>query len=125
MIFFMIGPQPPKATRSDTLCPDTTLVRAGRRSARRAGGRPVALHPRIGRQGAAGGRAEDGRREGRRREAALCARGQPVSLLPQHPGAWRPRSEEHTSELQSLIRISYAVFCLIKNKHNNYHIISI
>src|SRR3546814_2219492 len=31
------------------------------------------------------------------------------------------RSEEHTSELQSLMRISYAVFCLNKNKHNiNY-----
>src|SRR3546814_6478758 len=29
------------------------------------------------------------------------------------------RSEEHTSELQSLMRISYAVFCLKKNKHNN------
>src|SRR3546814_1550432 len=35
----------------------------------------------------------------------------------------RQRSEEHTSELQSLMRISYAVFCLKKNKHittNNY-----
>src|SRR3546814_8558068 len=30
----------------------------------------------------------------------------------------RPRSEEHTSELQSLMRISYAVFCLIKKKKN-------
>src|SRR3546814_3279656 len=29
------------------------------------------------------------------------------------------RSEEHTSELQSLMRISYAVFCLQKNTHNN------
>src|SRR3546814_4189369 len=29
------------------------------------------------------------------------------------------RSEEHTSELQSLMRISYAVFCLKKNKNNN------
>src|SRR3546814_8591925 len=28
------------------------------------------------------------------------------------PGGWRTRSEEHTSELQSLMRISYAVFCL-------------
>src|SRR3546814_9605492 len=34
---------------------------------------------------------------------------------------WRlaERSEEHTSELQSLMRISYAVFCLKKQKHNN------
>src|SRR3546814_2507571 len=31
----------------------------------------------------------------------------------------RPRSEEHTSELQSLLRISYAVFCLKKTKKNN------
>src|SRR3546814_4483795 len=33
-------------------------------------------------------------------------------------GATFPRSEEHTSELQSLMRISYAVFCLKKKKHN-------
>src|SRR3546814_10652584 len=32
-------------------------------------------------------------------------------------GDHRPRSEEHTSELQSLMRISYAVFCLKKKKH--------
>src|SRR3546814_2884302 len=31
-----------------------------------------------------------------------------------------PRSEEHTSELQSLMRISYAVFCLKKQKHKTY-----
>src|SRR3546814_9720904 len=33
-----------------------------------------------------------------------------------------PRSEEHTSELQSLMRISYAVFCLKKKKHTTTHI---
>src|SRR3546814_9204783 len=32
---------------------------------------------------------------------------------------WATRSEEHTSELQSLMRISYAVFCLKKHKHND------
>src|SRR3546814_5330043 len=32
------------------------------------------------------------------------------------------RSEEHTSELQSLMRISYAVFCLKKKKHNTHYI---
>src|SRR3546814_2640497 len=37
-----------------------------------------------------------------------------------HPAAARAsRSEEHTSELQSLIRISYAVFCLKKKRHTN------
>src|SRR3546814_5733113 len=37
-------------------------------------------------------------------------------------GRWRPgyRSEEHTSELQSLMRSSYAVFCLIKKKSRTY-----
>src|SRR3546814_5328121 len=36
------------------------------------------------------------------------------------PGSgYQPRSEEHTSELQSLMRISYAVFCLKKKKTNN------
>src|SRR3546814_5362540 len=35
---------------------------------------------------------------------------------PPATGGWRERSEEHTSELQSLMRISYAVFCLKKKK---------
>src|SRR3546814_5438349 len=38
------------------------------------------------------------------------------------PLADRPRSEEHTSELQSLMRISYAVFCLKKKKNIRRHI---
>src|SRR3546814_7326454 len=48
--------------------------------------------------------------------------GMPVKKLPVHCGL---RSEEHTSELQSLMRISYAVFCLKKknkNKMNNIHL---
>src|SRR3546814_10149418 len=41
------------------------------------------------------------------------------ALLPRHPRARRGRrSEEHTSELQSLMRISYAVFCLKKKNKN-------
>src|SRR3546814_5172489 len=36
---------------------------------------------------------------------------------------WAKRSEEHTSELQSLMRISYAVFCLKKKKKNNNELI--
>src|SRR3546814_2687012 len=44
---------------------------------------------------------------------------QPEAPLPPRP---RPRSEEHTSELQSLMRISYAVFCLKKkNSRQNIH----
>src|SRR3546814_2251162 len=46
-------------------------------------------------------------------------------VLKQMPEGWRivhiHRSEEHTSELQSLLRISYAVFCL-KNKNNTMNI---
>src|SRR3546814_5826582 len=43
--------------------------------------------------------------------------------LPQFtlPAAVADRSEEHTSELQSLMRISYAVFCLKKKTHNTKH----
>src|SRR3546814_6929035 len=44
------------------------------------------------------------------------ARSMPFRTLPPRPTS-RPRSEEHTSELQSLMRISYAVFCL-KKKNN-------
>src|SRR3546814_5059978 len=52
---------------------------------------------------------------------AVLQRGQPIVLA----GAAEPseeitiRSEEHTSELQSLMRISYAVFCLKKKNNNN------
>src|SRR3546814_2426119 len=39
-------------------------------------------------------------------------------------GGWRFRSEEHTSELQSLMRISYAVFCLKKKKNTTQRIVN-
>src|SRR3546814_3645905 len=40
--------------------------------------------------------------------------------LPFEPSVLDPRSEEHTSELQSLMRISYAVFCLKKKKQHKH-----
>src|SRR3546814_7141831 len=102
VIFFLRIRRPPISTRTDTLCPYTTLFRspgaaASRRCARyrrpapaardrRCGGRAPAAHP-------------------RRRTVPSAARA--------------ARSEEHTSELQSLMRISYAVFCLKKKKKNN------
>src|SRR3546814_10820953 len=49
---------------------------------------------------------------------ALAERVRPA-LISEHL-AWSSRSEEHTSELQSLMRISYAVFCLKKKKHTEY-----
>src|SRR3546814_6202179 len=84
--------RPPRSTRTDTLFPYTTLFRS-----------------------AIGGRQPD--------------EGQIVSALIMlafglEPGAAflidQPRSEEHTSELQSLMRISYAVFCLKKKKNKKH-----
>src|SRR3546814_3940605 len=47
--------------------------------------------------------------------------GAPLALLRLGRRLWRGRSEEHTSELQSLMRISYAVFCLKKKKTLHTH----
>src|SRR3546814_19436195 len=65
---------------------------------------------------------------GVRRGGALAGRGRRLARQPALRG-WReaadlrrrssPRSEEHTSELQSLMRISYAVFCLKKQTHKD------
>src|SRR3546814_7062629 len=61
------------------------------------------------------------RMRGHRRVIALPAPDQLAALVEQEaaPGDLVVRSEEHTSELQSLMRISYAVFCLKKNKRSN------
>src|SRR3546814_3208999 len=93
MVFFLMIRLPPRSTRTDTLFPYTTLFR----SRCGAGGRPGA--------GAAGAvaTAPDDRRAGRACPCP-CGRG----------ARGGDRSEEHTSELQSLMRISYAVFCLKK-----------
>src|SRR3546814_10493146 len=93
--------RPPVSTRPDTLFPYTTLFRSRGLAAtaahaglqRGASGR---LRPLSG--DAEGGRALVG-------GTRLCR-------------AAARRSEEHTSELQSLMRISYAVFCLKKKKRN-------
>src|SRR3546814_3318266 len=97
--------RPPRSTRTDTLFPYTTLFRslfAWRRDRRflRAG-----LHFRDEgrRQRRLAGAEAAGARHSGRSFRKRCA---PVS-----------RSEEHTSELQSLMRISYAVFCLTKKTH--------
>src|SRR3546814_5375226 len=45
--------------------------------------------------------------------------GVPAFSIVNPTGSRTARSEEHTSELQSLMRISYAVFCLKKKKHDN------
>src|SRR3546814_7922230 len=58
--------------------------------------------------------------EGSARVSMLTAGGREIVLAYAEPGAvLGERSEEHTSELQSLMRISYAVFCLKKKKNKN------
>src|SRR3546814_2811916 len=87
--------RPPRSTRTDTLFPYTTLFRSPARppappaSPHRAGtGTPASIQRTLDR-----------------------------SPIPRSDSdRWAARSEEHTSELQSLLRISYAVFCLKKKK---------
>src|SRR3546814_1609783 len=92
--------RPPRSTRTDTLFPYTTLFRSCR---------PPPRHPRS-------------RRLHPWRSAPCSGRSstRPRGRSPSRPG--RSRSEEHTSELQSLMRISYAVFCLKKKKIKTYTI---
>src|SRR3546814_4436164 len=101
--------RPPRSTRTDTLFPYTTLFRsAGDGAGYRGPGQFL---------GGAATQADRhpprDRRHPRRHPALL-----PDRELPDRH--WR--SEEHTSELQSLMRISYAVFCLkTKTTHSNHH----
>src|SRR3546814_7733565 len=89
--FLLIIRRPPRSTRTDTLFPYTTLFRSR------------SLERRVDRLSGSGPRSPAaGQRHG---HPALRRRG---------------RSEEHTSELQSLMRISYAVFCLKKKKKNKH-----
>src|SRR3546814_1581406 len=86
--FFLMIRRPPRSTRTDTLFPYTTLFRSPRDF-------PA----------------------GHRDEAAMPCRGPAgIQVDGRRFAGQIPRSEEHTSELQSLMRISYAVFCLKKKK---------
>src|SRR3546814_12123997 len=96
LFFFLMIRRPPRSTRTDTLFPYTTLFRSPRaHKARRR--RPRRDRPWFSH-----------RRESRLRLRHVGGQGEPAR-----------RSEEHTSELQSLMRISYAVFCLKKKKKRN------
>src|SRR3546814_11124535 len=87
VFFFLMIRRPPRSTRTDTLFPYTTLFRSTRYDLSRLRRRP---DPEA---------------------MARC-----LSAVHAQPRCRRRRSEEHTSELQSLMRISYAVFCLKKKK---------
>src|SRR3546814_1363271 len=95
--------RPPRSTRTDTLFPYTTLFRSSQRV--RAADRPSSSTHCGGSPGAASRCRQVLRR---RHKRPLQARGRELCFA--------VRSEEHTSELQSLMRISYAVFCLKKKK---------
>src|SRR3546814_18375114 len=95
IFFFLMIRRPPRSTRTDTLFPYTTLFRSHAVAI-------VAAEPPVIVAGEP--------------DRAHRARFVAVGVL---------RSEEHTSELQSLMRISYAVFCLKKkNKHKHEEIIN-
>src|SRR3546814_10498891 len=115
---------PPRSTRTDTLFPYTTLFRSFGRSAHPDGGGARSQAPGI--WGHHTYLSAEGQRAGGSGNVRLgCARftEQPDKHSPFECALWC-RSEEHTSELQSLMRISYAVFCLKKKKirSTTYHI---
>src|SRR3546814_9047669 len=105
-VFLMIR-RPPRSTRTDTLFPYTTLFRSKQ------------IHEAFGplapsRMYSRGGDGPAVRFIAVTPDDALAAADDAIEVLLEED--WRPehRSEEHTSELQSLMRNSYAVFCLKK-----------
>src|SRR3546814_9251206 len=94
--------RPPRSTRTDTLFPYTTLFRSNPPAAW-----TIAASSAIGWRTPVSLLAH---------WIATIARSPPASI---NLSAIQWRSEEHTSELQSLMRISYAVFCLQKKKNTN------
>src|SRR3546814_8602137 len=101
-IFFLMIRRPPRSTRTDTLFPYTTLFRS---------------HHGPEGHGCPSGLMEEGSAARGPRVALLEVDVYPLdTMLIQQLDL---RSEEHTSELQSLMRISYAVFCLKKKTKIN------
>src|SRR3546814_15642733 len=108
VFFFLMIRRPPRSTRTDTLFPYTTLFRS-------PGGDGLASRG-IGR----GPSARHGQpiiRPARERIRVGVAEAGDRIIVPQQTVVAGDR-KEHTSELQSLMRISYAVFCLKKKKKN-------
>src|SRR3546814_4554307 len=109
MFFFFMIRRPPRSTRTDTLFPYTTLFRSHRvmRADKHLVSRSAVGGPVLDRLSING--------------AHLPLFQRVLTPILEAPLLFVPadikRSEEHTSELQSLMRISYAVFCLKKKKN--------
>src|SRR3546814_5469534 len=99
IIFFLMIRRPPRSTRTDTLFPYTTLFRSALDCEKftNTGSNCSTVVSRVP-------------------SAALTSAPSVTLARPARPEIG-VRSEEHTSELQSLMRISYAVFCLKKKKN--------
>src|SRR3546814_13755195 len=96
-VFFLMIRRHPRSTRTDTLCPYTTLFRSG--SGKLSWHQPNVLNVNAS-------------------TLSKCALRLRLALALGFSWGWcSERSEEHTSELQSLMRISYAVFCLKINNN--------
>src|SRR3546814_5228499 len=108
--FFLMIRRPPRSTRTDTLFPYTTLFRSLTLS--------QILTPAAYDNGIVTALALSGSTNAAVHLIAMARRsGYPLDLQRfDELARSTPRSEEHTSELQSLMRISYAVFCLKKKK---------
>src|SRR3546814_2556113 len=113
--------RPPRLTLTDTLFPYPTLFRSD--DFPQAFG--ISRAGRLGRRcrlgGCTGGESECAAQDDRHPRSLTESIGREAdrAALIHHVSPFRSgvRSEEHTSELQSLMRISYAVFCLTKKKH--------
>src|SRR3546814_8197970 len=115
-MFFLLIRASPRSNRTDTLFPYTTLFRPAAGSRSRSGLRSRRLFSRAGPDLRTPRRICD--------NARPCTRSfRHVARLDQTPfpaDILDLRSDAHTSELQSLMRISYAVFCLKKNNHTTH-----
>src|SRR3546814_8890127 len=103
--------RPPRSTRTDTLFPYTTLFRSGAVVSTTTG--------RSSRSAWASRLSAAVWRAGQKRAADQPS--STTSTTGPLPARRAARSEEHTSELQSLMRISYAVFCLTKKHKKKHH----
>src|SRR3546814_4403003 len=119
---------PPRSTRTDTLFPYTTLFRSG--DHRHAGVGPAAAHMNPGHRGKDVVWCQTQNAALQQLVRKNVEQDLRIRFRVQMPAIFEKqfllqffrigRSEEHTSELQSLMRISYAVFCL-KKKNITYN----